>query len=186
MTKRRAKEQLDVVRPQVAAERILCLDVSSAIVGWAVFNNGLLDDAGAYVQRGDAHPEKLAHFRVWLRKMLVATKPDQLVFEAPYPGRNRNAFKVLSWYIGVVMCAYYEHFRAALPEGNAVAAHSVKRVLKMPKGRSHEENKKLSVLEVNRLYGLDLSLTDNDLSDAIQLGRAWILINRPDLAAEVA
>ena len=65
---------------------------------------------------------------------------------------------------------------------------SIKRALKVKKGRDHDDNKKLMVKRINSLYGLHLkfrknkakSYNDDDEADSIALLAAWWLLKGPD------
>lgn len=187
-SRRKQKSPLSVERPQ-GRERVLALDTSSKCVGWAVFDDGRLLQHGRYVQQGKGHGQRLASFRTWTLALLQEFAPEQLVYEAPYAGRMRNTFGVLSKYAGVVESCHYEHFSREIPPANAVAAHLVKKAIGATKGRSHEENKKIVVLLVNQVFGLGLKYTQNDATkktsqddeaDAIALNWAWHLLYRRD------
>lgn len=170
------------------AERVLALDTSSTCVGWSLFEDGRLLHHGRRRQDGVDHGERLSGFREWLKALLHQYRPSQVVYEKPFAGRRRNAFGVLSLYVAVVLMAHWDAFGAELPDANAVAAREVKRRNKMRKGKDHEGNKKIAVLLANRLYGLRLKFKSNDktkkvseddTADAILLGRAWLIAERP-------
>lgn len=65
---------------------------------------------------------------------------------------------------------------------------SVKRALKVKKGKDHDGNKKIMVKRINSLYGLRLkfiknkakSYNDDDEADAIALLTAWWLAKGPN------
>lgn len=168
---------------------MLALDTSSRCVGWSVFDDGQLAAHGRYVQQGKGHGQRLATFRGWALGMLQEFQPTQLIYEAPYSGRMRNTFGVLSKYAGIVECAHFEHYARDISPANAVAAHLVKKAIGATKGRSHEENKKIVVLLVNQVFGLSLKFKSNDVSkktsqddeaDAIALNWAWHVLYRSD------
>lgn len=167
----------------------MALDTSSKCVGWSVFDDGQLVQHGRYVQQGKGHGQRLASFRLWTLALLHEFTPEQLVYEAPYSGRMRNTFGVLSKYAGVVEACHYEHFGREIPPANAVAAHLVKKAIGATKGRSHEENKKIVLLLVNQVFGLALKYAQNDTTkktsqddeaDAIALNWAWHVLYRTD------
>lgn len=175
-------------RTGTAPERVLALDTSSTCVGWAIFDDGKLLYHGRYRQKGRAHGEKLRDFRLWLLGMYTQYAPAQIVYEKPFAGRRRNTFGVLTMYVTIVLLTHYELNSCELPEGNAVAARDVKRRNEMRKGKNHEQNKKLGVLLANKLYGLRLKfkskdktkkISQDDEADAILLGRAWLITERP-------
>lgn len=174
--------------PQV--ERVLALDISSVMVGWAVFENGELTRHGKFAQQGDDHGEKLAAFRLWLLATFRQAAPDIVVYERPFAGRRRNAFAVLQLYVAALVIAHWEHYKREIQPAESVPAREVKRRNRMRKGANHEANKRIAVLLANRLYGLRLKYKSNDkrktvsqddVADAILLGRAWLLAERPFL-----
>lgn len=150
-----------------------------------MFDNGRLASSGQYVQVGDEHGEKLANFFEWLSRLIRDLQPDDTVFEAPYAGRHRRyTFGVLSKYVGVVELTHFHCLARELPAENKIAAHAVKRALGVPKGQTHDDNKRLMVAEINQVYGLALrykkedrakKVTEDDRADAIAVGRAWLL-----------
>lgn len=173
-------------------ERVLALDTSSTCVGWAVFEDGHLVHHGRYRQKQVEHGERLSTFQAWLAAMFRQYMPKQVIYEKPFAGRRRNAFGVLTMYVAVVLLTWFQHTGSEIGEGCAVAARDVKRRNEMRKGKNHEQNKKLGVLLANKLYGLRLKYKSNDKTkkvsqddeaDAILLGRAWLIAERPWLVA---
>lgn len=151
-------------------------------MGWSIFHEGQLTQHGRYVQVGVSHGERLCRFRVWILRLLEEFRPTQLVYEAPYQGRMRNTFGILSRYAGVVELAHFEHFLEEMPPPNAVPAHLVKKAIGAKKGKDHDENKRIVLLMVNQAFGLGLKWKENDVTkkvsqddeaDAIALNWAW-------------
>jgi Holliday junction resolvasome RuvABC endonuclease subunit len=180
-------------RGSAGRERVLALDTSSTCVGFAIFDNGELVRHGKYIQKGADHCEKLHNFHAWVMSMLRQFEPDVMVYEKPFAGRRRYAFSVLLMYVAVVLMAHWAHFGAELPDSSAIAAREVKRRNKMKKGKDHASNKKLAVLLANQLYKLRLkykandktkAVSQDDQADAILLGRAWLLTERPHFVEE--
>jgi Holliday junction resolvasome RuvABC endonuclease subunit len=160
---------------------VLALDISSACVGFAVFDGTTLVDYGKYIPVGDHHGERLYHFYEWLEGRLQHYKPDDLVYEQPFPGRFANAFGTLMLYVGVVLALHFQHYSTECPQANRVPSHVVKRVMGFPKQQTYDGRKELAVREVNRLFNLglrfkrghDKAVSDDDTADAILLGIAW-------------
>lgn len=176
-----------------STERVLGLDISSRCVGWALFVGGVLAAHGRYRHRGTGHGERLAHFGPWLTTLLSELEPTQVAYEAPYSGRMRHTFGVLSKYVGVVESVHFSVYGAEIPPENAVAAHAVKRAIGARKGRDHEENKRIVLLLVNQVFGLALKYKDHDdtkrvseddEADAIAVAWAWHLLCRTAPALE--
>lgn len=161
---------------------MLALDSSSRACGWAIFDNGELVTYGHYTQRGDGHGERLANFATWLQQMFEEWKPSRTIYEAPYQGRMRNTYGILSRYVGVIEAVHYACFGREFEKEEAVPAHLVKKAIGAQKGRDHEQNKKIVLLLVNKRFGLNLRFKGNDINkkvtqdddaDAIALNWAW-------------
>jgi len=125
-------------------------------------------------------------FRVWLLGMFHSWAPNLVVYEAPYQGRMKNTFGILSRYVGLIEAAHFEHFGREFDKSEVVPAHAVKRALGAKKGVNHEANKKIMVVLVNQEFGLKLKfkandpkkrVTQDDEADAIALNWAWHLMN---------
>ena len=126
-------------------------------------------------------------FRMWLLEMFDQWSPHLLIYEAPYQGRMKNTFGVLSRYVGIIEASHYEHFEREIEKSEAVPAHMVKKAIAAKKGKDHESNKKIVVLLVNETFGLNLKfkandtnkrVTQDDEADAIALNWAWHRLNR--------
>jgi Holliday junction resolvasome RuvABC endonuclease subunit len=171
---------------------MLALDVSSVCVGWALFSEGVPEQFGKYHTVGDTHDERLLHFHRWLGEQLQALHPDELVLEEPYFSRQPHTFAVLTQYCTMVLLAHMEYFGRPMPLGNRIQPAQVKRELNAKYGTSHTNRKRLMVLLMNQTYGLDLRfkhpdklkrVSDDDIADALALGRAWLQRAREEHAA---
>ena len=125
------------------------------------------------------------NFRHWLLTMFREWTPHVVVYEAPYQGRMKNTFGILSRYVGIIEAAHYEHYGREFEKTESVAAHLVKRTIGAKKGANHEANKKIVLLLVNQKFGLSLKfkandvakkVTQDDQADAIALNWAWHLL----------
>lgn len=185
---RRAAETLAAAladAPDVPAPAcLLALDLSSKCVGWSVFTHGDLSAYGKYLQRGAGHGEKLARFGPWLEALIRETHADVVILEQPFNGRNRNAYRVLLMYVAKVVELHWRRFHRELPPTCQIPPTTVKRLLKFPRGADHAANKRIAVEAINGLYDLDLTYkhndvtkeeSDDDIADAIALGRAYLL-----------
>lgn len=126
-------------------------------------------------------------FRMWLLKMFEDWGPHLLIYEAPYQGRMKNTFGILSRYVGVIEATHFEHYEREIEKSEAVPAHMVKKAIGAKKGEDHESNKKIVLLLVNETFGLSLKfkandtnkrVTQDDEADAIALNWAWYRLNR--------
>lgn len=178
--------------PVGEVERVLAFDSSSKACGWSVFDNGELVSYGRYLQSGTGHGERLMRFREWVLQMFAQWGPHFVVYEAPYQGRMRNTFGVLSKYVAMIEAAHFTHYQREIGEIGTMPAHLIKKLIGAKKGKNHEANKKIVVLLINQHFGLSLKFKANDLTkkisqdddaDAIALNWAWHLKYR---AEEVA
>lgn len=177
--------------PVGAVERVLAFDSSSKACGWSIFDNGTLVAFGRHLQSGDGHGERLMSFREWALRMFAEWEPHLVIYEAPYQGRMRNTFGVLSKYVAMIEAAHFQHYGEEIREGAAVPAHLVKKLIGAKKGKDHEANKKIVLLMVNQEFGLSLKFKANDTTkavsqdddaDAIALNWAWHLKYRMEAA----
>jgi hypothetical protein len=179
------KDRGPVPITRTTAGTVLCLDVSSVCVGYAVFENTTLRAYGKHLQEGRDHGERLTTFRAWLFDQLNEVQPDHLVVELPFAGRRRFAYGVLQMYWGMVQAVYYEWAGHELPVEDRVQANVVKQRMGSKHKATHDQRKKAMVDQINGLYGLSLKfksgatdkqkrVSDDDISDAIALGRAWL------------
>lgn len=166
---------------------MLALDISSVAVGWAFFVNGELRQHGKYLQEGEGHGPKMHAFMHWLMDMFVRLEPTQVVLEAPFHGRNSNAFAVLQLYRAVAMLAHMEVFSRELPAVNQIPAHLIKRVLglsrpQVPKKDQHSANKRAVCELINQLYETRFQFIESDsakntssddVADAVAVGHVW-------------
>mgnify|MGYP001272746630 CR=1 FL=1 len=164
--------------------RVLALDVSSKCVGYAVFDGTDLVDYGRHRTQGESHDERLLRYQVWLMELFELVKPDELVVERAFSGRQRNAFGVLSLYHGVTMATWFAFRREPIPDEQRVHSKAVKRLLKLKALTTHDARKRQMVLEMNKIYRLRLKwkshdptkrVSEDDTADAIGIGRAWLI-----------
>lgn len=183
MTKRRRRKTAQPLRK--VEWRLLALDISSICVGYAVFENGELEDHGKFVTEGKDHGARLLSFQKWLYGMLKKLKPTDVAVELPYPGRSRNSYGVLQMYYGVLLEEYYHYFKAELPSSSKIPSSQIKRKMNVKSGRSYEDNKRRMVERINEEYGLSLTFVANDrtkrrsqddVADAIAVGHVWQML----------
>lgn len=193
-SRRRDPAPARTIRTTPLPVRLLSLDVSSTCVGWALFDEGHLINYGKYRPAGVEHAERLGTFAMWLRHLLEEHRPVQLVAEAPFfAGRGPKTYALLSTYHGVVQVAYYDFFGTPMPGENGVQPRQVKRILRVKVGDEYQDRKRLMVQLINKLYGLDLRykeqdktkrVSDDDIADAIAVGRAWLMRGSPKDATD--
>lgn len=165
-------------------ERTLALDVSSACTGWVLFRGKKYYKYGKHIPKGAGHGQKMTDFRAWLLTILKKYDPDNIVVEMPWPGRNRNAFRVLTMYVGIVEQLHYEHLGIEIPDDHKFPPMKIKKVMAVAAGKTHEARKRNMVRKINELYGLNLkfskkkSATEDDIADAFAVGTTWLILHR--------
>src|SRR6476620_1068905 len=107
---------------EVDGFRVLALDSSSVAVGWSLTLNGRLHSCGTYRQEGTDHGERLMNFQRWLFAFVQEQGPTHVIYEVPYPGRQKLTFGVLQLYISVILGVHFECFGYEVPEHGRVTA----------------------------------------------------------------
>ena len=162
--------------------KILALDISGTATGWAFGYDGRLEGYGKYIVTAkDIKGKKLYDFSVFIKDLILDKQPDIILIEKPYLGRNSKVLVNISKFIAVVQIVAYDVLKMDLPDDWFLDPKRIKRLVKVKKGNSHEENKKNMVVRVNNLYGLRLKYKkgknkqycDDDISDAIAVLTAW-------------
>lgn len=165
---------------------ILSLDVAGAATGWAVGVDGKLEGHGKFI--GNVTKSKgyqLYEFEKWLTELFGGLKPDVIIIERPFRGRNSNVLAQISKFIAIVEVAAYKLLHKDILSEWFIDPKSVKKALKVKKGRNHDDNKRLMVNRINSLYGLRLKFVknkskkhnDDDIADAIALLHCWWMNN---------
>lgn len=185
-TKKRKTKLITLVNDQ----RLLALDISSKAVGWSFWVNEELVRYDKFVLPEKlGHGGRLCHFRDELTHLMAELLPTRVVYEAPYQGRMRKVFGVLSMYIGMLKAMYFEVSGVDLADEDGIAAHLVKRRIGARRGRSHDENKRIVVQLVNERFGIALAynatdrskrLSDDDVADAIAVGWSVFISSEPE------
>ena len=165
-------------------ERVLALDVSSTCTGWVVFRGKKHHSYGKFSPKGKSHGEKLTAFRTWLLQLIRKHAPDHVVVEAPWPGRNRNAYKVLTMYAGVVEQVHWEVLGEPLPDEHKFPPNHIKKIMAVSKGKTYEDRKRKMVRKMNELHGLNLKFskkkasTEDDIADAFAVATTYLILYR--------
>lgn len=161
---------------------ILTLDVSGSATGWALGVDGKLEKYGKHIGTlSHSKGQQLFDFAKWLCEILQATKPDIIIVERPFRGRNSNVLAQISKFIAIVEFSAFKVLNKDIPKEWFIDPKSVKKALKVKKGRNHDDNKRIMVNRINNLYGLKLkfvknkskSHNDDDIADSIALLHYW-------------
>ena len=150
---------------------------------WA--GEGKLEGYGKFIGKiKDNKGKQLYDFSEWLAHLFIEKKPDLVIIEKPFRGRNSNVLAHLSKFVAVAQLTAYRVLKLEIQPECFLDPRAIKRGLKVKKGRDHNGNKKIMVKRINSLYGLHLkfrknkakSYNDDDEADAIAVLTAWWLL----------
>ena len=154
--------------------KILALDQSSRITGWAVFEDDKLIDSGKFTVSDDDIGIRLVKIRKKVLELISQFEIDKVYFEdIQLQGNvtnNVQTFKVLAEVFGVI----YETLKEIDMPNETVLAGTWKSKLGI-KGARRDEQKRNAQVYVQNTYGKKVS---QDESDAICIG-AYAVLNTP-------
>ena len=150
--------------------KLLALDQSSRITGFAVFDDNELIDYGTFTLTSDDIGERLAAYRKKVESLIEKYEIDEIAFEdiqMQTQINNVQTFKVLAEIFGVTQeylaeCKYVYHI---------VSSNTWKSKLNI-KGKGRTEQKKNAQEYVLNTYNIKVS---QDAADAICSGASIIL-----------
>jgi len=143
--------------------KIISLDISSASTGWCYITDGDLVDYGTIRPKKSLDkPAKLHTFREELKTVLKKFKPNYVVIENGFFGKNVKTLKVLSNFAGVAM----ECCLATLGVTPYIMSNST------PKSHFKVKNKKDLFEKIVEMCGFEDFNYDehNDITDSIAQG----------------
>jgi Holliday junction resolvasome RuvABC endonuclease subunit len=168
--------------------KIITLDISTKFVAYAVWDNKELVGMGKIFSEGKGD-EALASYGHKVSSVFRDANIEGVVYEAAFMGNNVNVVKALSKATGSVLAGFYEigiHRFGSVPPitwqtGIGVGRTSREQIKELHvryprRSRSwiknkDRENRKQAVVDIiNKRFGLNLELKDNDLADAIGIG----------------
>ncbi len=156
-------KEVATVQKSAAATRVLALDDSTTVTGWAVFDNEELVGYGKIEMTQTSPTERIAALRQWLLSMVAKWKPDHVALEDIQKQDNVKVFKVLAQLQGVLINTLFEN------KTDCELIHSASwRSFCGVKGRNRSELKKSAQEKIKLWY--DVSVTQDE-ADAICLGR---------------
>lgn len=152
--------------------KILSLDTSTKVTGYAVYNEGQLVRYSSIdkseIKDGDVR------LRLMISELITLVEreaPDTVVVEETVVTRNPQTQRMLSMILGAVLCICVDfgfNYCALRPTQWRKAVRGDDE--KLP--RKRDELKKWSINKVDELFGIqDIS---DDVSDAILIGQAFI------------
>lgn len=146
--------------------KILGLDIASISTGYCIFNNGRLVKSSCGLIRPNpkkTYGERLLYFESEVRSLIHKHKPDTVIIEDIFKGRNILTFKVLAMFRGVAIKVIFEETNTNPISVMASEARSFIGI----------KNSKEAAFEfiVNKYNLSDFKFeTDNDIVDSIVLG----------------
>lgn len=158
----------------ISSPLILGLDLSTSCVGWALGRAGKVERTGKLVFKDKAGKgESLAVWEDFLALLLTTFTPDILLAEQPQ-SRAANTTKRHNEMAGIVRKVWYQIQGVEMDDSWFIHPKTIKKALKVPRGRDHDDNKIIMVNKINGLYGLHLKwhkgskyISDDDIADAI-------------------
>lgn len=159
--------------PRKSGYRILALDQSTHITGWALFEDGNLISYGKWEAKGNHTTIRISDTKNWLDYQISNLSIDEVCIEDIQLQRNGGmdadgeenvlTFKTLAQLQGVLKNYLYEN--GIIYKVVPVASW---RALSDIKGRNRTERKKSAQLKVEKLYGITANI---DSAEAILIGR---------------
>lgn len=153
--------------------RILALDQSTKITGYAIFDNTTLIKYGMIEIGGSNVVQRLLKVREWVRNVNTSWKPDLIVIEdiqmqseEADGTKNVITFKILAMLIGVLQTFFEEN-----GINYEMANISKWRQNEQIKGKHRTDKKRSAMLRVEKCY--NIKPTDDE-ADAILIGRYMI------------
>ena len=152
--------------------RILALDISSEKTGFAFLEDDLLLeygilDIGQFKKKVGSTNYMISRFGDMVDATIKRCNPDKLIIENIYLGKNLSTVLLLAMLAGVARYVGY---------GNKVECYKIfPKSVEVYLGISSEKlkrdiRKQRIVDKVNEKHKLKLSLSDNDIADAISMG----------------
>ena len=158
--------------------KILALDLSMSMSGWALFKDGELSAYGAIPQpryKGrsvDRYPKRTAKDGILMAEqvldIIVQTNPDEIVIEEVSPG-FKQGIKSIKGLCGLHFILLY-FIEEKLDKVSFITPSEWRKEVGLKKNKNWKLS---SVIMANKLHDLQLQKSENDISDAILLGTAY-------------
>lgn len=168
--------------------RYVTVDMSTKFLAYALWENDKLLGYGKVFPEG-RDDNAIASFATQIEKTFDGTGVEFVVYESAFLGKNVNVVKGLSKATGSMLGGFY-HLgvhgfkavppitwqtgigvgRTSKPNLDALRKKYPNRSLTWIKTKDRENRKQLIIDLVNKEYGLNLKMEDNDIADAIGIG----------------
>lgn len=148
--------------------RILSLDQSSTISGWAIYDGLTLINYGVWEAKGEKSTGRISSVKAWVAAMIDSWNPDEVILEDIQlqkfdGGEAVLTYKKLAHLQGVLKNYLYEN---GIPY--RVVPVATWRNYSGVKGKTRTDRKKSAQLIVKNLYDITVN---TDTADAILIGR---------------
>jgi hypothetical protein len=163
--------------------RLLALDLSTSCSGWALFIDGTLDSWGAiqepkYTGKSkDRYPQRSAKvgsmMALELNDLVLHKAPDRIVIEEVCPGgiagvkSIKSLIQIHGIFLHLLIQSAYVNFNMI----QMIQPSSWRKVVGLKKGNDWKES---SIKLTNKIFMLELKSSEDDASDAILLGHAYM------------
>lgn len=165
--------------------------MSGSCTGWCYGEDSTLVDWGKLVSKlNKPRTERLATFHREIFCLLDELRPDIVLIEKPYLGRNSNVLVSLSKFIAAVEIAVHDSLTISVKDEWMIDPKLVKKTLGLRKtkgttAKKYQNNKLQMVKKINSLYGLRLkydpkkskNYNDDDIADAIGIFTTWCMLH---------
>lgn len=149
--------------------KILGVDISSSITGWAVVDNSELISYGAIDIKSMKRDAVITNSMLWgfgekIRQLLELVKPDHMAVENVYMGMNPQTCKSLAMMSGI---ARYISVGMLHNEVPTIYPSEVNKYYGIKGNPKRKIRKDKLVQQANKFFGTSFLKKDDDIADAI-------------------
>lgn len=174
-------EKVNAPIPKTKIERVLSLDQSTKVTGYAIFDGTKLICYDVVTMKDRLAPLRFIRLRDWLSDMIDQWQPDCVLLEdiqlqeeeRTSMVKNSNTFKILAENLGVLEAMLTERGQKYEVIHTSTWRHS-----EQITGRNRDERKKQGQARISKCYNIEVT---DDVSDAILIGRHYILNKETDV-----
>ncbi len=144
--------------------KILALDQSTKLTGYALFQNKKLKKHGVLDSdvKENLPLDRMRNMHFLLKDLIKQIKPDYVILEAVQYQKNLSTYGQLSQLQGVIFSLLFE-----LDLGFHIIESSAWKSFNGVKGRARKEQKASAIQKVKNTYNIEVS---SDIADAILIG----------------
>lgn len=141
--------------------RILALDQSTALTGYAIFTNQNLKESGIFKPTGELF-ERIHQIKEYIRELIQDNSIDYVFIEDIQYQKNQKTYKILANLLGVLINLFVEleiQFEI-VPPSRWKSWNGIK-------GRKRAEQKRNTIEKIKEIFGREAT---EDEADAICIG----------------